>query len=235
MDDSLILGLHGKLTLAPGVSASPEDAYSLVVSRSCAMGLSFTGDHTRNRWGHLDAGGDWDNPFAVTERVWSQVRVTNDGLRLPILPLANVLFDVAANIGDFEFAGLHAVAPIWSSYDDRKNLTYEADWFGPGPRTKARVGVTNFQNPSPGFAELVSDHSFGKVSVSPIAARTPDDHRESEVFTGMYEAARSDFDCLVPAWSIDSAAFVVAAFLDALRVELGEDHGVVVSIFAVSQ
>jgi hypothetical protein len=171
----------------------------------------------------------------VTERVWCQVHVTNDGLRLPILPLAKILFDVAANIGDLEFAGLHAVAPIRSTYDDRKNLAYEADWFRPEPRTRAHVRVTNFRDPSPDFAERVSAHSFGKVSVSPIDGRRKNDRRESERFTGMYEAARSDFDCLVPAWSIDSAAFTVAAFLDALRVELGEDHGVVVSIFAAGQ
>jgi hypothetical protein len=235
MDDSLILGLHGKLALLPGVPASSDDAYSLVVSRSCALGLSFTGDQTRNRWGHNDAGGDWDNASVVAERVWCQVRVTNDGLRLPVLPLANVLFDVAANVGDFEFAGLHAVAPIWSTYDDRKNLAYEADWFRPEPRTKARVSVTNFHNPSPEFAELISAHSFGRVSVSPIDDQGQDDRRDSEKFTGTYEAAQSDFDCIVPAWSIDSAAFVVSVFLDALRVELGKDHGVVVSIFSVSQ
>jgi hypothetical protein len=236
MDDSLILGLHGKLTVpASPADSQADDPFSLVVSRSCALGLSFTGDQTRNRWGHNDAGGDWDNASVVTERVWCQVRVTNDGLRLPLLPLAKVLFDVANNVGDFEFAGLHAVAPIWFTYDDRKNLAYEAEWFRPGPRTKARVRITNFQNPSPDFAELVSAHSFGKVSISPIEIRKQNDSGGSERFTGMYEAAESDFDCLVPAWSIDSAAFVVSAFLGALRVELGKDHGVVVSIFAVDQ
>src|SRR5699024_160457 len=92
---TFFVGVHGVLALYPWLRPPAvelddlsQDGFSLVVTRSTALGLSaFPHGVNPVRWHHSDAGGDWTQDGQVREVAWLQADAADlPEQRVPLQP-----------------------------------------------------------------------------------------------------------------------------------------------------
>jgi hypothetical protein len=240
---SVIVGLHG--TFIPGarirqqVPGGPhsEDAYSLIVKRSIALGFVEVGDATgRGQWGHEDAGGPLDVNVDNAEVIWLQAHPLQR--RLPIAAMASVLDDVLGHVGTFDFTGFHLFADVDDFDSARLDNSYQAAWFrAEDPQHSMLVDVLLHLagQGSDGAAELAENvqANAGEQVVlrrSDVASSSADKVRsETRVWTELPQQAR--FTAEIGGWSVDRAAWLATLCLDAAG-QTGHHGGALIKLAA---
>ncbi|MCL8014511.1 hypothetical protein [Streptomyces sp. AS02] len=208
---SLVMRVHGRLTLHPWIAAAhregrlEEDLFSLAVARTTAYGWADFGHGLGGaRWGHNDAGGDWTQDGRAREIAWIQVDCAEApaGQRVPLTPLGRVVAESLSRVGTFDVDAVEVSVPVYEAVDAGRDLAYAATWAGladPAGRAECAVSV-----------DAIADPAQAAAVVAACRERAG-------------EAARFDHDgtrllCGLREWSLDTAIWVLEIVTDALRV-----------------
>ncbi|MEV0503293.1 hypothetical protein AB0I84_37650 [Streptomyces spectabilis] len=252
---TVVVGLHGTLHRHPWFDrvvtrdgdpegSVEEEVLSLAVDRAGSYGWrtvggllyehgEVTAEHEPTAWAHEEVGGDWTQDGAVRELAWLGAGVHTDPPRpgVPVRPIALVLSETLARVGEVTFTGLHALLPLQATERDTAFHQIElAPWFGlADPDTRYEVVVTVSCRPGEGGAdehdtaalcEAVQERAQEAAEVTPAVARGGlpglDLALGRSVHTeGMREVIR--FGCGTREWSPDLAVWLVETTAEALR------------------
>ncbi|SFO07477.1 hypothetical protein SAMN04487980_105511 [Streptomyces sp. cf124] len=252
---TVIIGLHGILQRHPWLdrvverdpeSSVEEDVLGLVIDRAGAYGWQtvsswlseggqVTAHHEPTAWAHEEVGGDWTDDGRVHQLGWVQAGVLGESVLpgLPVRPIALVLSEALARVGEVTFTGLHALVPLRAG--ERNTAFHQAElapWFGladPDARHEVVVTVSGLpsacaldEDGSVAVCDAVRDMAQDSVtdfSASAAAAGLPPglelDLDRVLHTQGMREVAR--FGCRTREWSPDVAVWLLEMVADGLR------------------
>ncbi|MDX3841140.1 hypothetical protein [Streptomyces europaeiscabiei] len=250
---TVIVGLHGilqrhawfdRVVEQDPESSVEEDLLGLAIDRAGSYGWQtlstwlteggkVTAHHEPTAWAQEEVGGDWTDDGRVHQLGWLQAGVLTAPPRpgLPVRPIALVLSESLARVGEVTFTGLHALLPLQAAERNTAfHQTELAPWFGlADPDARHAVVVTVSGRPTEcGLGEddvvavrdAVRDMAQDAVEVSASVAggglpglaldldRVP--HTE-----GMREVMR--LGCRTREWSPDIAVWLVEMVADGLR------------------
>lgn len=244
-DSTMYVGLHGRGQLAPWASALPSDEradiFDLVTVRAQALGLampsrSLSPDHApQTRWSHNDAGGSWESsapgPYQLA---WLQAYANAaSGHPAPVQLVASVLRDCLNHAGSFDLSGMHAVVPLHIGTADIATYAGTIGWFLQIPATLTSPLLVSVRSSFldshsvPSYLSHLRAREFGIFDIG-LAPDAPRRSGLPSLLAGDVPAVvpadvrTVDFLCSAPAFSVDSAAWIIEVFADAAR-ELGAE------------
>ncbi|MFC6083064.1 hypothetical protein [Sphaerisporangium aureirubrum] len=230
----MIMGVHGVLRLKPWILQAhdrgdlEEDVFSLVVKRSVAYGWSSFNPSrgpSAIRWGHNDAGGDWRQDGRVRELAWLQADISVAagplGHRPPITPMATVLADTLALVGDTRLTALHTLIPLSTAPDARADLSQAAAWFAltdPTSHTDLTVTIRTTTPTDPSaIITAARDRTFAQMTVTPTSLPpAPSPPPTGGIHLNGLNHTHT-FHCRPHEWSLNVASWTTEIFTDALR------------------
>ncbi|MBD0707274.1 hypothetical protein BU197_02250 [Streptomyces sp. CBMA291] len=201
-----------------------EDLYSLAVKRALAYGWSTTllgaGALDGERWGFADAGGDWSRDGKERRLAWL-TGYPAVGLRsqlLPVLPMARVLADALARVGDLRFTRLATRLPLGLAPDARFALRSDADWYAlsaPSAATRVTVETTPGEPVDPQELRALVTARAHRV----LRVEDPEPVGEGGAVDPVGEGGprRVVFTAVAPEWTVDAGAWITLVVSDALR------------------
>ncbi|MDT0574258.1 hypothetical protein RM704_43570 [Streptomyces sp. DSM 3412] len=252
---TVIIGLHGILQRHPWLnrvverdpeSSVEEDVLGLAIDRAGAYGWQtvstwlsengqVTAHHEPTAWAQEEVGGDWTDDGRVHQLAWAQAGVLSDSVLpgLPVRPIALVLSETLARVGEVTFTGLHALLPLRAG--DRNTAFHQtelAPWFGladPDARHEVVVTVSGLptacaldEDDVMSVCDAVRDmaqdsvtdfsSSAAEVGLPPGLELDLDRVLHTQ---GMREVAR--FGCRTREWSPDVAVWLLEMVADGLR------------------
>ncbi|MFI9048340.1 hypothetical protein [Streptomyces sp. NPDC053427] len=275
---TVIVGLHGILRPHPWfdriVERDPEgsveeDLLGLAIDRAGSYGWQtlsswlteggkVTARHEPTAWAHEEVGGSWAPDGRVHQLAWLQAGLLTDPPRpgLPVRPIALVLSEALARVGEVTFTGLHALLPLQAAARNTAfHQTELASWFGlADPDARHEVVVTVSCRPEKGgksgkgrmrgkgdgdavaLCEAIRERAQGAVDVSVSATECGLPGLELDLgrvvhAEGMREVIR--LGCRTREWSPDIAVWLLEMIAEGLR-GMGRSVPVVVTASLIS-
>ncbi|QKW51529.1 hypothetical protein [Streptomyces buecherae] len=249
----MIVGLHGVLQRNPwfnrvveqdAESSVEEDLLNFVIDRADSYGWQTTNTwltesgrdtacHKPTAWAHEEVGGDWTDDNEVHQLGWLQGGVLTAplGPALPVRPIALVLSEALARVGEVTFTGLHALLPLQAV---ERNTAFHpavlAPWFRlADPDIQHEIVVTVSTRPAEcrisgddvlAVRDAMRDMAGEVVDVSMSVTRDDPPGLDLDLgralhTEGMREVMR--LGCRTHEWSPDVAVWLVEMVADGLR------------------
>lgn len=179
LDETVFVGVYGALQVHTWLHGTQldEDAYSLFVARSTAMGwpcvevspstsMGLSPDASQQTeasgvalWGMNDADQDWGGGPETSRVIWLQVSLLNGGQvgrYLPISALLSVVEDVISRVGMLRLDGVQLLLPTHFAGISFQQLAAGKSWFATSKgHRRVSVNVTLDSGESP----LIHEHA----------------------------------------------------------------------------
>lgn len=244
---TVFCAVYGEIDVHPWIdpAAAEEDAYSLFVARSVALGW-WTQPGTE-RWAMNDAAGAWQvaddehdeaaaNAAVGGNRIaWFQVGLPQDDRPGPVQAVVACAQDVVERVGRVDLAAVQVLVPMRAA---GLPVASGLGWFGltdPAARTTLRVTADAGDEPTPGdraveVLEFLQQRHTGPFRVTGVGA-DPVEPQPTVAGEHWIRPGRFPLTLVVeaPEWSFAAAGQLIDLVADACR-EVGTRGDVLLSV-----